>query len=99
MNVLTIAHVLVLIKDMDDDLKHIINKEISSVQQLNEEMKTTIEKADGKLEETARKIDEHFQNVFVEVSNEIITNIYQTTIRSFLKRPTMDLLLPIEISK
>ena len=99
MNVLTIAHVLVLIKDMDDDLKHIINKEISSVQQLNEEMKTTIEKADEKLEETARKIDEHFQNVFVEVSNEIITNIYQTTIRSFLKRPTMDLLLPIEISK
>lgn len=52
---------------MKHDMKHMMNVEMKAVQQLNEDMKTVLHKADDKLEETAKKIDDYFQNISNEV--------------------------------
>jgi DNA-binding PadR family transcriptional regulator len=53
---------------MGRDVKRMMNVEIENVQQLHQEMKGVLHKADDKLEETTRKLEDSFENVITEVS-------------------------------
>ena len=49
-----------------------IHGEMENVQQLHEEMKGALNRADAKLEETTRKLEDRFQNSLSEVRNASI---------------------------
>jgi hypothetical protein len=53
---------------MGRDVKRMMNLEIENVERLHQEMKGVLDKADDKLEETTRKLEDSFENIIMEVS-------------------------------
>ena len=52
---------------MKDDMKGMMQTEMENVQQLHAEVKSVLSRADDKLEESAKKIEDYFQNIKSEV--------------------------------
>ena len=55
---------------MTDDMKDIMYKERKTVEELYSETKNVLNKADEKLEEATKKMDNYFQHIVSEVRNE-----------------------------